>query len=688
MSDLERTRPRRDSRPSSRASDNDEFRATVPTLAARVGVPPRQPPSGPAAMFKRPSHTSESAKKRKMLAQSRDNATQPGPLSPSKRRRRNLLDYAYSELETREDRIEWLLSKLELRNPRKNYRKFEFEVEELEEMMNEMSDADMDMDMDEAPRRGVGIYVEAMRTHEQVKAPKNAKSQPAVLTSSRASDSSTTTKEAPLPASAPPLAPSSSRKPAPTSSTTRSTAKVSKARFKELRNMAANMRPAAASNHRATEASGNQRPGSVPSKPTGSSQAHSQGTTLHARHPAPNSTRHPVPSSTRHPNPNSAGRPTPPERPRHSAPTNGTSRGVRHPPHSDNGERHKAPLVARVAAADDDVDNPGNIGNANVDGADDEADEADDDEADDDEADEADDNEAQRRNRRKRGAKKLDAQLRNFGPAIPIVSLAMDMIRAKMAFEHPFPELIPAEDQPGDNGTDDDDDDNLGLVTKSRFQDWAEKYYDVAHRIVRRGKEPVEREERHVTYMSYQLSQFRHHVKKAADGRVPSVYGLVRGDPQSAVQATDLTTADRFLSPNLVNDTHRFKHDVIRDIIQAAFFDGPQSLGSRYQHWLLDDLMPRETIAFVACIIQRAIKSYIDNDKASRSLASDKDHAEFERYMGMMEDMTKTNQATRLENLQMKMLDTCLLATEGPTASANTQIQWEENDSEPDISNY
>ncbi|KAG9079161.1 hypothetical protein FS749_008770 [Ceratobasidium sp. UAMH 11750] len=183
--------------------------------------------------------------------------------------------------------------------------------------------------------------------------------------------------------------------------------------------------------------------------------------------------------------------------------------------------------------------------------------------------------------------------------------------------------------------------------------------------------------------MSYQLSQFRNYVKKAADGRVPSVYGLVRGDPQSAVRAVDLTTRDKFLSPNLANDTQRFKNDIFRDVIQAAFFDGPRSLGARYQHWF-DELMPRETIAFAACIIQRIIKSYEKNDKASKSLASDKDFAEYEHYLGMMEEMTTTNQATRLENIQLKMMDACLLATEGPTATANTPIEWEEHDSEPD----
>ncbi|KAG8685904.1 hypothetical protein FRC08_012848 [Ceratobasidium sp. 394] len=238
----------------------------------------------------------------------------------------------------------------------------------------------------------------------------------------------------------------------------------------------------------------------------------------------------------------------------------------------------------------------------------------------------------------------------------------MEMIRAKLAFEFPFPELIPFEDEPDpDNGGDD-------LITKNLFQHWAEQCYDKAHSIVRRGKAPVEREERHITYMSYQISQFRNQVKKAAEGKVPSVYGLIRGDPESI---------------NLKNDTHRFKHDIIRDTIQAAFFDGPQSVGARYEG-LLDDVMPRETIAFVASIIQRMIKSYKTNDKASRTLAADKDHAEFERYMGMMEDMTKTNQATRLENLQMRMLQMCLLATEGPVETEETPIEWEEYDSEPD----
>ncbi|KAG9093006.1 hypothetical protein FRC06_011714 [Ceratobasidium sp. 370] len=665
---------------------------------------PRQPPSESAATFTRPSHTSESAKKHKMLAQSRDNATQPGPLSPSKRRKHmdNLLDHAYGELETREDWMEWLLSALELRDPRKNYCKFEFEVEELEEMMNEMSDADMD----EVPPHAVGVYPETLKTYEQVKAPNNPKSQPAILPSHRATSSST----APPPVSPPGLVLSSSGKPVPALSSARPTTKVSKARFNELHNLQAKMRPTTTSNHEATKVVGGQHPAPTSSEPAHSSRAHhpapdgAQHPTPPTgarhpgvRHPAPAiGVRHPAPpTGIQHPTPPTCTRyPTPPHNPqqlappqgprcpalprsaRSSAPSNNPSHDIRQALRPNNSEHGNVPPAAQNGKHG----NVAQIGTAN------DGNEATEDAEDANDVEDADDNAASRRDRPKKRPKKMDAQLRDFGEATPVVALAMDMCRAKLAFAYPFPELIPAEDEPDGNDSandGDDDDDNFTPITRSLFQDWAEACYDKAHSIVRRGKAPVEREERHVTYMSYQISQFRTQVKNAAADKVSSVYGLVRGDPQSAVRATDLTTQDKFLSPNLANDTHRFKHNIILDTIQLALFDGPQSLGPRYQH-LLDNMMPRETIAFAACIIQRMIKSYIKNDKASRSLASDKDHAEFEHYVGMMDDMTKTNQATRLKNLQMRMLKTCLLATEGPAAMENMPIEWEENDSEPD----
>ncbi|KAG9092541.1 hypothetical protein FRC06_011884 [Ceratobasidium sp. 370] len=618
-------------------------------------------------MFICPSHTSESAKKRKMSAQSRDNAMQPGPLSLIKRQKSNLLNQPYNHLQNREDRKEWILLALELRNSRKNYRGLELEVEELEEMIGDASDVDGDeatLRDDGPPQRGIGVS-KAAKTYEQVKAPKSAKS--------------SMTKGAPPPASPPGLVLSSSaRKP----SSAQPTAKVSKARVEELRNMQAiKACPATASHHTPTEVVGDRRPGPVPSKLAGSSQGRPQGTggASEVRHHAPpNNPRRPAPEGARHPAPpeQSAHRPAPPDTTRRPAPTNGTSRVVKHPqsptngasrvvkhpPCPSNGERSKAPPAAQTATAGNDANNAEDTEDAeDTNGADDE------------------DDETPQHDRPKKKSKRVDARLWDFGEATPIVALAMDMIWAKMAFEYLFPELIPAEDEPDANGSDDDD---FTPVTKNLFHEWAEKCYDKAHRIVRRGKAPVLREDCHVTFMCYQLSQFRNQVKKVVEGKVPSVYGLIRGDPQSGVWATDLTTEDKFLSPNLVNDTDRFKHDIIRDIIQAAFFDCPRSLGGQYQHRL--DVMPRETIAFVASIIQRIIKSYIRNDKASRTLAADLDHAEFDCYMGMMEEMTQTNQTTQLYNIQMRMLQPCLLSTERPAEMEHTPIQWEENDSEPD----
>ncbi|KAG9079318.1 hypothetical protein FRC06_007830 [Ceratobasidium sp. 370] len=511
-------------------------------------------------------------------------------------------------------------------------------------MIGDVSDVDGDEAMlhdDGPPQHGIGVS-KAAKTYEQVKAPKSAKS--------------STTKGAPPLASPPGLVLSSSaRKP----SSTQPTAKVSKARVEELRNkQAIKACPATASHHTPTEVVGDRHPGPVPSKLTGSSQGCPQGMggASEVCHPAPpNNPRQPAPEGARHPAPpeQSAHRPAPPDTTRRPAPTNGTSRVVKHPQSPTNGASHvvkrpqrpsngehsNAPPAARTAAAGNDANNAEDTEDAeDTDGADDE------------------DDKTPQHDWPKKKSKRVDVRLRDFGEATPIVALAMDMIRAKMAFEYPFPELIPAEDEPNANGSDDDD---FTPVTKNLFHKWAEKFYDKAHRI-----------------MCYQLLQFHNQVKKVVEAKVPSVYGLIRGDPQSGVRATDLTTEDKFLSPNLVNDTDQFKHDIICDIIQATFFDGPRSLGGQYQHRL--DVMPRETIAFVASIIQRIIKSYIRNDNASRTLAADKDHAEFDRYMGMMDEMTQTNQTTRLYNIQMRMLRLCLLSTERPAEMEHMPIQWEE----------
>ncbi|QRV82436.1 hypothetical protein RhiJN_10451 [Ceratobasidium sp. AG-Ba] len=154
--------------------------------------------------------------------------------------------------------------------------------------------------------------------------------------------------------------------------------------------------------------------------------------------------------------------------------------------------------------------------------------------------------------------------------------------------------------------------------------------------------------------MGYQLSQFQTQFKKVADAKVPSAYGLIRGNPATVAKAESLIQGDSFLHPPQGNRTGTFKYDIFRDLITATLFDGPDSLGSRYED-PLDDGMPRSTIAFAACIIRCVIWSYIKNDKSPKTLDADADLLQYDRK-----------------------------ATKGNDPVEPVDIPYEENDSEPD----
>ncbi|QRV97234.1 hypothetical protein RhiJN_25253 [Ceratobasidium sp. AG-Ba] len=633
MSDSERSR--RHSRPSSRASSSDEFRTLVPRVAASVGLPPPKAPTktvpGP------PPATSESAKKRKEMAQSQTNATQPDPLPLSKRRKpaKNLLDQTYDQMETTADQKEWLLLALEQTKPKENYQEQELSVEELEDIYEDsLEDEEPESKLVQDRKSYVGVIVESQDRPLATQFLDGAQVRPRVSNSS--SNLSLPNRSAAGPSRAGPSQSitASAGKPGP---------RPSKAQVDKIRTLDVS----------ATPSTSKQKANSAIKPAAG------QGLRIQSQHTSNFSARQP--SCVSKPSPStapttSASQPLASARPGADLdPMNCAQKSRPSKPSA----RPTSPIVVDAGCRDGE-EGP-NAGDGDG------------------------DNEPQPAEPKesKTPTKKQEAQLRKFGDAKPIVAMAVDMINARLAFVHPFPDLMPSEVMEVAHGSEDSDADMISPYARKLSIDWAEKYYRQAHRIHRQGRPPIPCEERYVTYMCYQLCQFRTQFKKVAVAKVPSAYHLIRGDPASVAKAELLVQGDSFLSPTQGNNIGRFKHDIFRDLITATLFDGPNSLGARYEE-LLEDGMPKSTIAFAACVIRRVIRSYIKNDKTSKTLAADADLAQYERYMGILGAMPGSNQAVRLENIQMRLLDDCLKATKGDDPVEPVDIPYEENDSEPD----
>ncbi|KAG8738340.1 hypothetical protein FRC10_006968 [Ceratobasidium sp. 414] len=281
--------------------------------------------------------------------------------------------------------------------------------------------------------------------------------------------------------------------------------------------------------------------------------------------------------------------------------------------------------------------------------------------------------------KRKQSTKKLEARLNEFGPARLIVLLALELMYIEMLVDQPFPDIVEDDQDP------DESDDDIGRAGLKLFDRWAVEFYDKAHRILRRNQSAVLQEDRHKTYMSYQLSQLRYQIKKAAYSKIALTYSLQRGDPGSVARATNLLYEDQFLSPNFANDGYQFTIDIIKETIQEALFNGPKDLGSRYSDCFYP-MMPRATIALTASIIRHGIKSFtvLRATKQSLSLEAGEDHTHFMRYINLMASMPGKNLKNRLENTQRDILKSCMLSSSSESEVPETVIAVQERDSEKD----
>ncbi|KAG9125850.1 hypothetical protein FRC07_005942 [Ceratobasidium sp. 392] len=632
-------RPVRHSRPSSRGKESEYLRDEVPSLAARVGLPPK-PPS---------SETSEPPKKRKAIAQAQEDFAHPEPLpEPNKRskvaqRGSRILQCQLDNIEDEDKQKEWLLQALELRNPAANYRnRLDLDLDDLQNLyfksQKPRASHSENTKAKTAPMEGLGVKIgvrQLLQTGKTAKnqtgsvshpshlstAPNNATAatprshdpsgpsnpsktiDPHHLSNSKSVPSTLSVRqlgqaEVSLERSHTSSAPQS-QTPAHTSQplkgSTKAPIKVSKARIQELRNSLVHTRLAA-------KDKGNTAARQEP--PQHRQALTSQNTTATKRDRTDNSRT----VQTRHSS--------------HDKDLHGEDG---HGP-SDPPELALEQTGQTDGTADNEADDMTDVN----DGLDD---------------DEACPACKQKKNRRK--TKKQEAQRSEFGEHGPLVDLVIELVKVEMLVTCAYPELTPSENDQGEGG--------LAISLQRTMQDeWIDRFWSDANDRLRVSR----------------------------DLPVLESYKITRGKAESVTRAQRLTHEDRFLSSNEENDTYRFQNEIILQSIQETFFDNTRSLGNRYRKHFLP-VMPRPVIALTCCIIYRLIKSYESMNARVVKLDYEEDAEFYRRYLRTMSNMDQKNQAEQLRKHQGHMLETCLnIAAVNVVPDIN--VEWEEHDSEPD----
>ncbi|KAG8702908.1 hypothetical protein FRC09_004472 [Ceratobasidium sp. 395] len=227
------------------------------------------------------------------------------------------------------------------------------------------------------------------------------------------------------------------------------------------------------------------------------------------------------------------------------------------------------------------------------------------------------------------------SQLRAFSAdARGLVEFTADRVKVKMATICPWPETMTQD--AADNQT--------------YIEHWLRDIWYDANRELRDGLPHLPFLDEYGTYIRNLIPAIRNGVKQLCNFMVPLYFELKWSDPNRAALARSLTDEgdERWISSTLENDDERFKHPIIRNTIENAFFRNSKSFGNTH----LDDftpLVPIPTIAYACSIIRNQIKSFESEKNKDAHLNSSSDADAFTMYMKMMEKIHKENPAHLLD---------------------------------------
>ncbi|QRV73562.1 hypothetical protein RhiJN_01576 [Ceratobasidium sp. AG-Ba] len=225
--------------------------------------------------------------------------------------------------------------------------------------------------------------------------------------------------------------------------------------------------------------------------------------------------------------------------------------------------------------------------------------------------------------------KRQRSQLRTFPPeARKVVQWAYERIKLDQALICPFP----------DNMTEKPED------IKPILDRWVIEHWDEGNDNVRHGEVPLPLKEEYAAYIRKQLPGLRNSMRKACEHLVSACYGLRRSKPNHAALAKDLTDGgeERWLSPNLKNDSEMFMHPIIADTIENAFFKNGKSFGFK-NLTRFTPLVPVPTIAYACSIIRNRIKAFEVDISKPADLNSEIDRDTYKMYMTMLDEIRRDN---------------------------------------------
>ncbi|KAG8771008.1 hypothetical protein FRC12_003913 [Ceratobasidium sp. 428] len=227
------------------------------------------------------------------------------------------------------------------------------------------------------------------------------------------------------------------------------------------------------------------------------------------------------------------------------------------------------------------------------------------------------------------------SQLRAFSAdARGLVEFTAERVKVKMATICAFPEVMTRD--AADNQT--------------YLERWLVGIWHKANLELRDGLPHLPFKDEYGTYIRNLIPAIRNGVKRSCDNLVPVYFKLRWSDPDRAAKARDLTDEgdERWTSPTLENDNDRFKHPIIRDTIENAFFKNKNSFGNKNLE-AFTPLVPVPTIAYSCSIIRNRIKAYEGDKDKTADLNSASDADAFAMYMKMLEKIHKENPAHLLD---------------------------------------
>ncbi|KAF8593670.1 hypothetical protein BDV93DRAFT_516383 [Ceratobasidium sp. AG-I] len=290
--------------------------------------------------------------------------------------------------------------------------------------------------------------------------------------------------------------------------------------------------------------------------------------------------------------------------------------------------------------------------------------------------------------------KKSQAQLCKFGPAESMVQLLKERVHLFVLVKCGFADILPSNtyiDPPpyadAEHEAECEDDRHIyaNLLDK-----WLATEWEVLHRKKRRGLPPLELEDPHCRHVCQQMSRFRNENKAALQPLIPLYYGLKKpGFHRSNIELVESLLPSAFHHSDTAAKDRAYHHPIIRDTLLAICFNrGSSSLGIKYPAEFT--LIPLATIALICSIARHLILEFGSGEYCSSSLRAEDQAPYYQKYLNdLRERCQPTAHGKRIRKLRRALYMDCITTTPAvaaPEPKESEAKEWgpDSDDSEPE----